>query len=88
MNWPLFYDIVGYIATALIVLSMLFKTTTFRGTMIMRVINLIGSVAFAIYGFGAGAIPTGVANALLTGINVVFIILECVDYKRCLKEEH
>lgn len=87
MSATLIYDIIGYVGTALIVLSMVFKTTTFKGTMIMRVINLIGSVAFAVYGFGANAVPTGVANAILTAINVVFIIIEVKDHKKCQKEE-
>lgn len=81
------YDLIGYIATALIVISMIFKTTSFKGTLIMRIINLLGSIAFAIYGFGANALPTGIANVILAVINIIFIIIEYKDYKKCQQKE-
>lgn len=74
-------DIIGYIATALIVLSMVFRTTTYRGTQIMRIINAIGSIAFVIYGFGISAYPTAIANILLFFINGVFIFIEYKNRK-------
>ena len=76
------YEMLGYAGTALIVASMLFKTTSFKGTMLMRVINLIGSIAFVIYGFGANAMPTAVSNVLLIIINTVYIIIECMQHKK------
>ena len=35
------FEIIGIIASVLIVFSMLFKTTTFKGTVWMRIINLL-----------------------------------------------
>lgn len=36
-------DFIGIIASIFIVFSMVFKTTTFKGTICMRVINSVGS---------------------------------------------
>lgn len=85
----LFYEIMAYVATVLIVVSMVFKTTTYVGTQIMRVVNAVGSIAFTIYGFGIGGacLPTGIANAILFIINIVFIFIEYRDHKKALKCE-
>lgn len=81
------YDIIAYIATALIVISMVFKTTSFKGTMWMRVINMIGSIAFAVYGIGANALPTAVANIITAVINIIFMAIEIKDYRKCQEKE-
>lgn len=87
MDLLTFGDILGYIATVLIVGSMVFKTTTFKGTIIMRIINGLGSAFFICYGFICKAYPTAVANILTFIINIVFIYIECRDHRRNLKCE-
>lgn len=69
-------EIIGLIASVLIVFSMVFKTTSFKGTVAMRVINSIGSIFFVIYGFTLPAYATGIANASLFILNSVYLIIE------------
>lgn len=88
-------DIIGIIASILIVFSMVFKTTTFKGTMCMRVINTVGSAFFIAYGFwpnaagflGVNAFATGLANSLLFVLNIFYIFKESFDCKKEKKNE-
>ena len=54
------YELIGYLASALVVLSLL-MTSVLR----LRVIGLIGAVVFATYGVLIGAIPVVVTNGAI-----------------------
>lgn len=83
-------EFIGIIASIFIVFSMVFKTTTFKGTICMRVINSVGSAFFIIYGFwpdsehflGVNAFASGLANSVLFLLNIFYIFKECKDYKK------
>lgn len=83
-------DFIGIIASIFIVFSMVFKTTTFKGTICMRVINSVGSAFFIIYGFwpnvdnflSVNAFASGLANSILFLLNIFYIFKECKDYKK------
>ena len=84
-------EIIGLIASVLIVFSMVFKTTNYKGTIAMRIINGIGSIFFTIYGFypntvGASyepnALATGIANAALFILNAIYLIIEIRQHKK------
>lgn len=74
-------EIIGIIASIFIVVSMCFKTTTFKGTIIMRIINGLGSIIFVIYGILLPAIATLITNACAFFINIFYLIKEIKDYK-------
>ena len=78
-------DAIGLIASLLIVTSMLFRTTTYAGTMVMRIINALGSIFFVYYGFIPNPFQTNyyVPNALATGITngILFIVNMYYIYK-------
>lgn len=59
-------DLLGYLASALIVTSMLM-----RSIVRLRMINLCGAATFSVYGFLLGAYPVGVLNLLTATINIV-----------------
>ena len=69
-------DFIGIIASIFIVFSMVFKTTTFKGTICMRVINSGGSF------LGVNAFASGLANSILFLLNIFYIFKECKDYKK------
>ena len=77
-----YIEIVGIVASILIVLSMCFKTTTFKGTIIMRVINGAGSIFFVVYGAMLPAYSTLVTNGCAFFINLFYLIKEIRDYRR------
>lgn len=62
MNW---YEIVGYLASALIVMSL-----AMRSVVKLRIVSLVGSVVFVVYGALIGAWPVIIANGAIAVINV------------------
>ena len=75
-------EIIGIIASLLVVFSMVFKTTTFKGTMAMRIINLAGSVFFIVYGFILPAYATAITNSCAFCINLFYIFKESYDRRK------
>ena len=75
-------EIIGIISTVLILISMLFKTTSFKGSLIMRILNLSGSIVFVLYGCLLPAISTAILNFGLVIINTYHIILLIKEHKK------
>lgn len=76
------FEVIGLIASVLVVFSMVFKTTTYKGTMIMRVLNGLGSVFFIIYGFILPAIATAITNICAFVLNIYWLVKEYKDHKK------
>ena len=70
----------GFISLVLILISMCFKTDTFRGTMLLRGFNLAGSVTSICYGFMLADIAESmiILNSLLLIINAYHMIKEVI----------
>ena len=67
-------ELIGIVATVIILISMLFTTTTVKGSIYMRSLNILGSLIFIVYGFLLPAVSTATLNAMLTVINVYHLI--------------
>lgn len=62
-------EFVGFLATTLVFLSFIFtKVKT------IRILNLVGSIFFVIYGFGIGAFWTGIMNAGLIFVQLYHLV--------------
>ena len=68
VNWLSPVELIGYLASALVVAS-LAMTNVVR----LRTISLIGSVTFVVYGVLLGSIPIILTNAAVAGLNVWFL---------------
>ena len=68
-------EVIGIIAGMLILFSTMCPTLSFKGSMWLRSINIIGSAVFVVYGILLPAIATAVTNAGIIIINVVHICL-------------
>jgi hypothetical protein len=75
MDSKVIIEIIGYIGSALVLVSML-MTSVVR----LRIINLIGSVIFAGYALAIRSYPTAIMNICLAGINAYHLF-------KILKEE-
>jgi hypothetical protein len=62
------YEVVGYVASALIVLS-LAMSSIIR----LRIVNLVGAVIFSIYGVLIGSIPVVLTNTIITGLDIWYL---------------
>lgn len=66
MNWV---EMVGYLASVLVAVSLMMSSIAR-----LRVLNLLGAVAFAIYGWLVGAYPVMAVNSFIALVNVVFLL--------------
>ena len=71
---PIVIEIIGIAGTLLILFSMLFSTTTIKGDIRMRVLNLIGCFIFTFYGIFVPAISTAILNGVLVVVNTYHLI--------------
>lgn len=72
-------EIIGIIASILLSVSMIIKSTSIRNNIIMRILNTIGSLFFLVYGIVLPAYSTAIFNSIVILINIYHII--------CLKKE-
>lgn len=61
-------ELVGYLASALIVLSLVMASV-----LRLRIINLVGATVFTVYGLLIGSWPVIVTNAAIIAINVYYL---------------
>ena len=84
---PLAIELIGIASTVLILFSMLFKTTTLKGDIRMRALNLAGSAVFVVYGCLLPAISTAVLNGALVIVNIYHLVTLVKENKKQSKEE-
>ena len=68
MNTSTIIEIVGYVGSALVLISFLMSSVVK-----LRIVNLIGSLIFAVYALIIKSYPTAVMNLCLVGINLYFL---------------
>jgi hypothetical protein len=69
MNPQTLYEIIGYIASVLVAISL-----TMRSILRLRIINLVGAVFFTAYGLLIRAYPVAAVNAFIALINIYFLL--------------
>jgi GNAT superfamily N-acetyltransferase len=81
MSWV---ELLGYAASILVAVSLMMSRIVR-----LRVINLVGSLAFTIYGVLVGAYPVAAVNAFIVLINLWFLakMLRTREYFRILQIE-
>jgi uncharacterized protein with PQ loop repeat len=63
------YDLIGYLATALVLVSFLMKDI-----IKLRIINSIGCLLFTLYGILLGSWPVIITNGAILLINIYFLV--------------
>ena len=74
-------EIIGIAATLFVLVSMLFNTLSYKGSLWMRILNIAGSVVFVVYGVLLPAISTAALNAVLIFVNGYHLIKLIKDNK-------
>lgn len=69
-------EIIGIIASVILIVAMSFRSTTPKKNILMRAINIIGSILFVVYGFLIPAYSTAGLNIAIIIVNIVYITLE------------
>jgi hypothetical protein len=82
MDQQTLYEIIGYVASALVAVSLMM-----RSILRLRIINLVGALAFAVYGALIGAVPVAVVNLFIVGINLYYLrgMLRAREFFRLLE---
>src|SRR5688500_14970213 len=82
MDTQMLYEIIGYIASGLVALSLSMKRILY-----LRIVNLVGAITFAIYGLLIGAYPVVIVNILIVMINLYFLyqMFSAEEYFRLLE---
>jgi hypothetical protein len=68
MDPALVYEIIGYIASALVAISLMMSSI-----LRLRIINMIGAAAFTLYGLLIGAYPVAVVNFIIVVIDLYYL---------------
>ncbi|MEE9429688.1 MAG: hypothetical protein V3V16_01530 [Melioribacteraceae bacterium] len=63
-----YIEIIGYVGSVLVAVSLTMKNIYY-----LRIINLIGALAFTVYGFLVGALPVLIVNAFITVVDIYYI---------------
>lgn len=66
-------EILGVIATILLIISMSFSCKDTKSTIKMRIVNALANLLFLIYSFIIGAYSMMMANAFIIGLDVGYI---------------
>lgn len=84
MDGKLWLELLGYVASVLVAVSL-----TMSRIVRLRVINLVGSLAFTVYGALIGAYPVAAVNAFIVCINLWYLsrMLRAREYFRLLPLE-
>ena len=72
-------EFIGILAGIFILISLVFRSTTRKTEILMRILNSIGAVLFIIYGILLPAYSTAIINACILVVNIFNI---CALLKR------
>jgi hypothetical protein len=75
-------ELLGIIASIFMVFSLILPSTSARGNISMRILNIIASALFVVYGCLIPAFSTALLNSLTIIINIINI----VKIKRKMKD--
>ena len=73
MDW---IEIIGVLASVLVLISFLMKDI-----IVIRLVNISGSIVFTVYGVLIGAFATWFVNACLIVVHIAYIIRDIKDKK-------
>ena len=84
MGGQLWLELLGYVASVLVAVSLMMSRI-----LRLRLINLVGSLAFTVYGVLIGAYPVAAVNGFICLINLWFLakMLRAKEYFRLLEIE-
>jgi hypothetical protein len=68
MDPHLVYELIGYLASALVAISLMMSKIVR-----LRIINLLGAIAFVVYGLLINSIPVAAVNAFIVLVNIYYL---------------
>lgn len=71
------YEIIGFLGAFLVLVSFLLKDIKW-----IRIVNVVGAVLFAIYGFSTQTWATAFMNSALIIVHIVYLVKMHLDNKK------
>lgn len=74
-------EFIGILAGIFILTSLVFRSTTCKTEILMRILNSVGDILFIIYGLLLPAYSTAIINSciLVVNIDIIFELLKKID---------
>ena len=74
-------EFIGILAGIFILISLVFRSTTCKTEILMRILNSVGSILFIIYGILLPAYSTAIINACILVVNIynIYALLKRID---------
>lgn len=72
---PVLLELIGICASIFLVFSLLFKTNTLKGSIMLRSFNLVGCIIFVIYSILLPSISNSILNAICIVIDIYQLII-------------
>ncbi|MCH8567922.1 MAG: hypothetical protein LAT67_06650 [Balneolales bacterium] len=69
MDSVLIYEIIGYVASVLVAISLMMSNI-----IQLRIVNMIGAATFSVYGLLISSWPVAGMNAFIVGINIYYLL--------------
>lgn len=69
MDTKFIFELIGYVASVLIAISLMMSSV-----LRLRIINLVGSITFTVYGVLIGAYPVAIVNFLIVLIDLYYLV--------------
>jgi len=82
METTLIYEIIGYVASVLVAVSLMMSKIVQ-----LRIVNMIGAAIFSLYGVLIGSVPVAGMNAFIVLVNIYYLtqIYSSVEYFKLLR---
>lgn len=75
-------EIIGIVASILILCSICANTTKKKGILILRALNTLGSLVYIYYGYLIGSYSIMLLDTVAVVINVVYLVRHTKEYSR------
>ena len=71
-------ELIGILAGVFVLISLVFRSTTTKTEILMRIINSTGAILFIVYGLILPAYSTALINACIVGVNIynLYVLLK------------
>lgn len=82
METAFVYELIGYVASLLVAISLMMSNI-----IQLRIVNMIGAAIFSVYGVLIGSIPVAAMNGFIVLVNIYYLtqIYSAVEYFQILK---
>ena len=74
-------EFIGILAGIFILISLIFRSTTYKTEILMRILNSAGAILFIVYGILLPAYSTAIINSCILVVNIynIFALLKRIN---------